>query len=42
MRHLRDLAGVVSAPKVLPKETFAISNELENVIRDVFALPKDL
>jgi hypothetical protein len=42
MRHLRDLAGVVSAPKVLPKETSAISNELENVIRDVFALPKDL
>jgi DNA-binding CsgD family transcriptional regulator len=43
MRHLRDLAGVVSAPKTVPKETPTISNNVINALGgDVFALPKDL
>ena len=42
MRHLRDLAGVVSAPKIEPKETPTISNDIVNVLSDVFAMPKDL
>jgi hypothetical protein len=42
MAHIRALAGVVSAPKTVPKETPTISNEIVNVLSDVFALPKDL
>ena len=42
MRHLRDLAGVVSAPKIVPKETPTIANEIVNALSDVFAMPKDL